>query len=327
MSSVCPQCSSVLDPANSCPRCGGVGGNRPHRIGARWQQTFWGRVVIGLILSQGLFYGLRHLLTGILLAVTSGEPDEIWDSFTNLLLVQSVQLFSLFVGGVLAGGGQPQAFVLGMLVGGWNAALALLLQQTPGQEVSTLGLFGQPLLHVAVGGLGGWVGSLIWKPIPSAVPMLLAPQRKSPPKRTQPLLAGKVFWVRVIVGSILVISGSLFASKLFQKMLDVSAGRLVSTDAMYDKVITWELRALAVLLGGALAGASTPNGLKQGLFVGLLSCVILLGVQTPKTDAWTELALWTSVSTVFLAAAGGWFGGQLFPPIIKVGRRGVNAYT
>jgi hypothetical protein len=327
MSSVCPQCGSAHDPAGACPRCGAGAPGRYPRTGARWQQTFWGRVVIGLILSQGLFYGLRHLLTGILLAVTPVEREELWDSFANLMLLQSVQLLGLVVGGLMAGGGQQQGFIVGLLLGGWNVALALLLRQNPVLESSTLELLGQALLQVAVGGLGGWVGMLIWKPIPNAVPMLLAPQRTAPaPRRKGSLLAGKVFWLRALAGAALVVGGTLFAQKLFQKMIDVSAGRLATSDALYDKLFTWELRALAVLLGGAVAGVATPNGFKQGVVVGVISCVVLIGIQAQGTDAWAEVALWTIASTFLLAAAGGWFGGQLFPPVVKV-RRGVNAYT
>ena len=90
MSSVCTQCGNTHDPAGPCPRCGaGATGNRPTAANrSRWQQTFWGRVVIGLILSQGLFYGLRHLLTGILLAAADGESGDLWESLPHLLLLQ-----------------------------------------------------------------------------------------------------------------------------------------------------------------------------------------------------------------------------------------------
>jgi hypothetical protein len=35
-----------------------------------------------------------------------------------------------------------------------------------------------------------------------------------------------------------------------------------------------------------------------------------------------EVAFYTLVSTFTLAAVGGWFGGQLFPPVVRVPRRG-----
>ena len=58
--------------------------------GPRWQQTAWGRILIGLILAQGLFYGLRHLVTGILLASSETSPQEVWSDVRNLLLLQAL---------------------------------------------------------------------------------------------------------------------------------------------------------------------------------------------------------------------------------------------
>ena len=45
-----------------------------------------------------------------------------------------------------------------------------------------------------------------------------------------------------------------------------------------DRVVTWEIQALAVLIGGAVAGYNTANGLKQGLYVGLLASAFLMVV-------------------------------------------------
>src|SRR5689334_11318706 len=67
MATICSRCSHVHDQPESCPRCGAVIQVQPREQGPapapgpRWQQTAWGRILIGLILAQGLFYGLRHL--------------------------------------------------------------------------------------------------------------------------------------------------------------------------------------------------------------------------------------------------------------------------
>src|SRR5262245_39642471 len=180
MSVVCPRCSNIYEPAGACPRCGApspkpeLDGPAPAR-GPRWQQTPWGRILIGLILSQGLFYGLRHLLTGILMAASGYTAEQLWDNVRHLLLLQSVQMVGLIAGGMLAGGGQRNGLALGAVVGAWNGVLAVLLGQNPAQGLTLVGLYGQPLLHGAVGALGGWVGMLIWAPIPAAaVPIALA---------------------------------------------------------------------------------------------------------------------------------------------------------
>jgi hypothetical protein len=319
MSAVCSRCSNLYDPANPCPHCGTgapiTDSGTSAMPGPRWQQTSWGRVLIGLILAQGLFYGLRHLLTGILLA-SSPEGQDIWEDMTNLLFLQAIQLLALLAGGILAGGGQHQGLFLGTMVGALNGILAIVLRQNPGQELTMVGLYGQPLLHAAFGAFGGWIGGTIWKPI-QPVLLVSAPQRKAPPRRKVSPFAGRVYWFRVVTGAAFAIAGTLSATLIFQKVLDASRGALGTTDELQDRLITWEIKALAMLVGGVLAGATTSNGLKQGLFVGLVSSVILSGILAPKTDAWLEVAGLTVISAFSLGMVGGWFGGQLFPPIIK----------
>ncbi len=327
MALVCPRCSNIFDSASACPRCGAqapageADASAPGR-GPRWQQTAWGRILIGLIVSQGLFYGLRHLLTGVLMAVSGESAQELWDNVQNLLLLQSIQGIGLVAGGLLAGGGQRNGLVLGAVVGAWNGVLAVTLQQTPGLQPTLVGLYGQPLLHAALAAIGGWLGSVIWAPIPAAaVPLALAPPPKAvKPPRVSPF-AGKVYWFRVLAGSAFVVAGTLSATMIFQRMLDMSGGKLGTADVMQDRLITWEIKSLAILVGGALAGATTPNGMKQGLFVGFAASLILVGVQAPPTDAWLRAAGLIACSTFSLAMVGGWFGGQLFPPVIKFDRR------
>jgi hypothetical protein len=300
----------------------------PTAVGPRWQQTAWGRILIGLILAQGLFYGLRHLVTAILLAFSGVSPEELAVDLRTLLVIQAIQLFALIVGGVMAGGGQRSGLVLGAVVGAWNGVLALFLRQNPAQELTVVGLYGQLLLHGAVGAIGGLVGSLIWKP-PSAtpIPTVLIPRKKVEKVPRPPLLGGRVSWLRVVLGATVSIGGTLSAAVLFSKMMDLSSGRLATSSALQDRIVTWEIKALALLVGGALAGSTAANGFKQGLIVALISFIVLLGLQSHQVEDWLELAFYTALSTFTLCTAGGWFGRQLFPPILKLKRRrGANVF-
>src|SRR5579872_5760785 len=100
MAMYCPQCSTSFEQRLQCPTCGVrliVPESRRGRglaLFARgWQHTAWGRVIISLLLAQGLFYGLRHLLTGIILAVQGqGSVQEVLATPPGLIGVQVLQV-------------------------------------------------------------------------------------------------------------------------------------------------------------------------------------------------------------------------------------------
>ncbi len=108
-------------------------------------------------------------------------------------------------------------------------------------------------------------------------------------------------------------AGSLWAEFLLQTALNASHGLLDTTSYTQDRIFTWEIRALAILFGGALAGATTSNGFKQGLCVGLGASFVLLLM--PRSQGTLIVAALTVLSTFFFSTAGGWFGSTLFPPV------------
>jgi len=326
MAMVCPQCSTTYEQRLQCPLCGvrllyhdhRRLRNRPSDGPLHWQQTPWGRILIGLVLAQGLFYGLRHLLTAVLMAAQGEEAiTQLWTTASALILLQGVRIFSLLGGAVLAGGGQRHGLVLGAVVGAWNGVLSVLFLPGPAQSLTTVAILGQPILQASVGAVGGWLGAAFWKPLPTEPPGGATPPRKLGLRRHMDLFAGPVAWYRVTTGVILAVIGTLTATIVFEKILDLSHGALATTDDMQDRLITMEIKALAILLGGALAGATTTNGFKQGLFVGLATTVILVGIEMNYVERWVEVAVFTAVTALCLSLVGGWFGSQLFPPLVK----------
>jgi hypothetical protein len=326
MSMVCPQCRTSYEQRLQCPQCGtrlhfyDLGGRRDRPAGTaeHWQQTPWGRIFIGLVLAQGLFYGLRHLLTAVLMAVQGEESvQQMWTTASGFFLLQGVRIFSLLGGTVLAGAGQRHGVVLGAVIGAWNGVLSVLFLPGPAQSLTTVAILGQPLLQAAVGAVGGWFGSLFWRPLPTETPGAAPPRKRRSLRQHMEMFAGPVAWFRVGAGVILAVAGTLMATLFFEKVLEFGHGALATSDDMQDRFITMEIKALAILLGGALAGSTTPNGFKQGLCVGLASSVILIGIEMNYVERWLQVAALTVVSSFCLSVVGGWFGGQLFPPIIK----------
>ena len=324
MAMVCPQCGSTNEQRSQCPECGvRLVYHEPDRAGlaanwsrSRWMHTPVGRVAIGVVLAQGLFYALRHLFTGVMMMLDGEEASsQAWTSFHGLLFLQALQILAPALGGVLAGAGHRSGSLLGGFIGAINGALSLLA--SPTQATSAVALYGLPLLQTLFGALGGLVGSSIWKPI-QPVNFLRAEKKAGLAKQGMPLFAGRVAWVRVVLGSVVAVAGTLFASRIFETMMSAGTGTHDLGQLLQDEIVTWELKAFAVLLGAGLAGAGTFNGLKQGLWVGVLTSMGLLAI--PAHHGTSIIFMLTLASAVLLSLAGGWFGSQLLPPLIRVTR-------
>src|SRR5262249_9217237 len=103
-------CSRCHEPTRHflCPRCG-VPTNARERAArpvvrpayeAPEGFSVWAGVFVGLLLCQGLYYALRHLVNAALLA--SGGPvaeAEFWTGPDGLIVQQSLQVGGLIVGG------------------------------------------------------------------------------------------------------------------------------------------------------------------------------------------------------------------------------------
>jgi len=289
-----------------------------------WQQTPWGRILIGLVLAQGLYFGLQHLLTGVLQVLSSqGALHWTCNSLSGLLFLQAVQIIALTAGSVLAGSGQQGGTSLGALVGAWNGVLSVLLDPVLHPDfvpaLSPLVLVGVPLVHIAFGALGGWIGYSIWKPVrPTLAQRATRLVRKQGVARLKaPLFAGRVAWFRVALGAVFAAAGYMTAAMLFNFIIDVSSGKLASDGFWQDRIVTWEIQALVVLVGGGVAGYNTANGLKQGMFVGLAASILLMCILVGLSRTRPDQAVLTVVGCFCLCLAGGWFGSQLFPPVLE----------
>ncbi|HEY7330161.1 MAG TPA: hypothetical protein VH592_21165 [Gemmataceae bacterium] len=337
MAMYCPQCNTTYEQRWQCPLCETrllfhevrrLPESLPDRS-LRWRQRPLGRILIGLVLSQGLFYGLRHLVTAGLLAGQGREAvEQLGTSAAGILLLQGLRMFALLAGTVFAAAGQHRAAFLGVMIGAWNGVLSVLLLTDAAHSQTLIALLGQPVLQAVMGAIGGWLGTTLWKPVSEASPMETPP----PPRprhflrRNRHHFTGPVAWVRVSAGVILAVVGTLTATLVFERILDISHGTLATTDELQDRLITLEIKALALLFGGALAGATTRNGLKQGLCVGVASTVILIGIEINYVERWLQMAGYTALAAFSLSLVGGWFGSQLFPPIFRrPRRRGVGA--
>lgn len=330
MAMVCPQCSGSFEQRLQCPTCGvrlvyhqaAQGGGGTADSSSRWQQTPWGRILIGVLLAQGLYHGLRHLFTAGLMAAGDDTPGDAWATLYGLLFLQGLQALGLLVGGALAGAGKRQGLVYGAIIGVWNGVICVVMQGDTANPAAAIALYGQPILQTAFGALGGFIGGLIWRPPPS----LAGPSRARPvpiPSTRQMFSAfsGRIAWGRVLAGAAVAAGGTAWASVILDMVLAASEGKLNITSHVQAQLVTWEITTLAILVGSGLAGATTTNGLKQGLLVGLIASAVLLGVRLGSGVYSVDHLVYTGATTLAMSLLGGWFGGQLFPSLMPPRKR------
>ncbi len=229
----------------------------------------------------------------------------------------------MLVAGILVGAGQRQGFVYGALVGMWAGVLDLLVQGLMGRPLTTVVALGLPMLQTTFGTLGGIIGSVIWRPLPTFTlsnhPGAAGP-RKSTRKRHR-YFSGPIAWLRVGAGIAAAVGGALWAHVILELVVQASEGRLLPETKLQAELVTWEITALVMVFGSAFAGATTRNPLKQGLAVGIGTCTILLGINFATPILSPNVLLFTLACALALGLLGSWFGGQLFPPLVWPRRR------
>jgi hypothetical protein len=335
MSMVCPQCNKIYEKQERvCPTCSvqlmfyaRIGGNSASAVPAAednsnlWQQTGWGRIIVGLILAQGLALGLKQLLSAGFMASGEDGSAELWGTLTGLALLHSLHAVGLFVGGALAGAGQSRGLLYGSLVGLANGMIFLHLQPQSAQLLPDNMHYAQPLVHLLLGALGGAIGQAIWRPTPR-LPMPAARQGSTPAPQLLEMrwLHGPIAWGRVTAGSIVVACGVVWSSLVMKWMIDASQGALTLTTHFQAKLVSWEIAGMAMFAGACMAGATCRNGTKQGLGVGIGGAALYLGFEMANPKNQLETLVFTVICMVAVGLFGGWFGGQLFPPLGRASR-------
>jgi hypothetical protein len=325
---VCPQCHKQYELRVQCPSCDVrlhhslPGAERRIDIEQpdRWQQTPWGRIIVGVLLAEGLYFGLHQLCTAVILGIMQENSNDSWGTLVGLVISQALQGACLILGGTLAGAGQRRGFAMGAMVGAWTGIIFVVTNHLEKTMPNPVALYGLPVLQIASGALGGCLGAMIWKPMPSFDALLGNALNVTPgPKRLSPL-AGPIAWARVFLGAGLTVVGAQSANLILQFVLDNSKGTLNIESHLQAQLVTWEITGLAMLVGSAVAGATTFNGLKQGLAVGIAAAAILTFMRLSAPNLPIQSYLYVALASIGLGGLGGWFGGQLFPPVYRVRR-------
>jgi hypothetical protein len=135
------------------------------------------------------------------------------------------------------------------------------------------------------------------------------------------LFAGPIAWPGVLAGAALAVAGATWATAVLDLVLSAGEGKLTIDSSLQAQLVTWEITALAMFVGSALAGATTGNGLKQGLCVGVGTAALLVGFSFGAKHLQLDNLALTVGSALVICLVGGWFGSQLFPPVVDYTRR------
>jgi hypothetical protein len=109
-------------------------------------------------------------------------------------------------------------------------------------------------------------------------------------------------------------------------VMKVNGARFSIRTTTHQWLLTMEISAAAVLIGGAAAGAGTWYGGMQGAWVGILTASSLLGIalgfqRLPETHT----AIFMAGGVLALSLVGGWFGSKLLPPVTSRSKRKFHA--
>jgi type IV secretory pathway VirB2 component (pilin) len=335
MPMVCPQCNRSFEQQLLCPTCNTrllyhahlrSGTEAVANSDLQWQHTPWGRILVGVVLSQGLAHGLQLIFLAGLQATGEDANGLNWNDPGQVIFVQALHGLSLLLGAILTGAGQRRGVFYGSIVGLLHGLITLGTMQWRGEALPEITLCAVPALHMAFGAAGGLLGSLIWRPLPTVQFAVQAEPRKNLHVAAVftigfTALAGRIAWLRVGLGVAIAVFGVLWSSAILQFILENAPTRLMVESVSQYQLFSSEIAALATFLAAGFAGATTTNGLKQGLCVGMGTGVLLTGFQLAKANPDMQVAGLTIISALLLSIAGGWFGGQLFPKIYARPRR------
>jgi hypothetical protein len=335
----CPQCNQVFEQNGICPLCNVVLMYQATNLHSdalakpvgdddftQWQQTPWGRILVGVILAQGLSFGLLHLMTAGFLA--TGDTDDPWQTLWGIALRHAIHAVSLLLGGILASASQTRGLIYGAFVGFTSGIVTFVLRDHSGQNFASPLLYIEPIMHLVIGTIGGALGMLIWRPSPK-LPDLEGSHPSQVPANPWGFslgttFAGPVHFGRVCAGAFVVVVGVVWSEAVLRFMLRASNGSMAISSQLQAQLVTLEIAALVAVVGAAFAGATTRNGLKQGLCVGLASSVIVAGLEIGNPKFTLESVIFILSGIIAIALVGGWFGGQLFPPVSERRRRGYS---
>lgn len=338
MRNVCPQCQGVFDAQFLCPNCGVTlqegGASAPSYAEHSGESAVLGvnlaqRCLAGVLLSQGSYFALRNVSSAV--AQLIGSNDLLADGPGRI----AAQIVCVLAGAIVAGAGSATYLRAGLAVGFVNFVMFIGSQFAAGVRPETWVMAATGVCAIAVGAAGAFAGSRYWPSLETFVPVV---KRKSEAKTKQKNLPKEppipIAWARVLGGAVLSIGCTVWAGPIRDFIVHNSQGAFGADSRIQLQFTAWMISALAMLIGGAFAGASSRGGIRHGFLVGLLASagVFIIHLQIvkevlpaqrffsmvvglPDPDAPTPglTILFLLTNTLLLGVLGGYLGAKLLP--------------
>jgi len=299
----------------------------------------WGRLFLGVAITQGFYFGVRH---AIVAWFTFAQSNPDWISTpTGTTVLQLLQGVGFCISGILVGAGHPRPVAMGFLLGVLNSLMFLFIGNYLDQSQTESMLIGQTGGQLFLSIVAAWVGSRIWRGFPPLV------QSNEPGRLLAMDIVAKdegrkfnarhfrIAWGKVFLGSLIATAGAYWADDIYKGIVASSRGGFQANNSAQAQFIVWELASLFVLFGGGVAGSNTRNGLQHGVLTGALSGLFLvLAYQSlsmgryESFEFWfdtldirvgpgalfpPELAAFLFFSGLIFGTLGGWMGASLLP--------------
>jgi len=352
MRRTCPQCQGNFDTQFLCPKCGvqllEAPGQSPVQAAVvsqappieEFQSAGVARQLIaGFIVAQGLYYSVRQM----------GIAWDIWvhgaeQPVNNQLMQVGLQSLAALLGGLVAGVGNPRGLVAGTAIGILNAFALLAAQFAAGTKSADFMVFGACLPLGVFGALGGWVGRHSW-PSLADLPDPTKPKGDARKSKESDAPPDPLAWLRVLGGTALSVGCTVWAGAIRDAIIQFASGSFILESRLQAQFVAWAISALAMVFGGAVGGATSRGGLRQGFLVGLLASIAIFvihqeivkevlpaeaffvtvtGLPELDTPNPAQTAQFLLTNTLLLGTVGGFLGGTLFPRLApatsKLGR-------
>jgi hypothetical protein len=346
MRKICPQCKGVVERQLLCPSCGvqlveisdrSQSLLRRSEVEAIPLPGMATRFAAGWLLALGAYFALRHLHLALLVTLGDSESSlpAAWDNGDLGLM-----LIGVLSGSLLAGAGNPRGMAAGAALGLFYALALIGAGLGLGHWPQSVVLYFGWLALTVVGAAGGRCGRQVWPPLSdlharvkaaaiSAEPTIPI---STPARRPVPIA-----WFRVLGGAALSIGCTVWAGQIRDFVILTSGGKFSVDSRLQLDMATWVISALAMMIGGVFAGASTRAGARHGLLVGVLAAVgvfvvhssvlnqglpaerffdAVIGLPEATADTPMRIGLFLLTNAVGLGTFGGWFGAALLPRLI-----------